>query len=306
MSVQDDTEAKPRTRGWTPQESRRVRKRSGPAKGTKPNRDYGPIVPPEGLTPAQRRVWLADQSGYLDFLIRMCSGRPIQQRGPTGKKLKEWHYPTLADRRWAAEQIGKKCLPDLGAVQLTGEDGGPISTVNATLHIVERISAAFAQADTNGDRPVAETIGDEGLRAIQAISYLEAKAQAEANGQLPAVPLPATRGAAITVPMSGDPPPRAPTEARTDEATPRGSEAESVKTAPIEEPEPPPVDHTLSFVSCDYTIVGRAPQRPGLPTTFELHKRGGRVNTGPFEMIVAQLRRVVGDDLGEWLHQHID
>ena len=116
MSVEDDTEKKPRTRGWTPGGDRRVRKRSGPAKGTKPNRDYGPIVPPEGLTPAQRRVWLADESGYLDFLIRMCSGRPIQQRGPTGKKLKEWHYPTLADRRWAAEQIGKKCLPDLGAV----------------------------------------------------------------------------------------------------------------------------------------------------------------------------------------------
>ena len=71
----------------------------------------------------------------------------------------------------------------------------------------------------------------------------------------------------------------------------------------VEEPTPPEADHTLSFVGHDYSIVGRSPQRPGLPMTFELHKRGGRVNTGPFEMIVAQLRRLVGDDLGPFVVQ---
>ena len=80
-------------------------------------------APPPDLTPRELRCWLADKSGYYDFMAKMCSGRPIRQRGPTGKQTDNWYYPSVADMKWAATEIGRKCLPDLSATQLTGEDG---------------------------------------------------------------------------------------------------------------------------------------------------------------------------------------
>ena len=199
-------------------------------------------------------------------------------------------------------------------VQLIGGTGEPIQSQQLTVEISQRIASVFGQVGANGDKPVAETLDDDGLRAVSAVSFLAAQAEAANGHQLPAVPQPATRGEVIEVPP-GDPPPRAPTEAdvlsghpdgpRTDEATQRAPTGQSVKT-PIEvapEPEAPDPGFTLSFVEHDYAIRGVEPSRANLPVTFELRKRGGLCRSGPFALVLGLMREQVGADLGEWVMQ---
>tara|TARA_B100000315_G_C14392216_1_gene502550 strand:+ start:685 stop:870 length:186 start_codon:yes stop_codon:yes gene_type:complete len=52
---------------------------------------------------------VAERSGVLDFLAKMCAGKPIAMRGPTGKRGL-WHYQTIEDRKWAAD-IGTRPAP---------------------------------------------------------------------------------------------------------------------------------------------------------------------------------------------------
>jgi len=264
------------------------------------NKGGRPKKEPLPRTPAEVRRWLMKHTHLLENLGRMADGKKVRCIGPTGKV--GWWAPDKDDQKWAMDRLLPRIAPNItaAALEVSGPDGGPIQSQQMVLQVSERIASVFATAATNGDRPVAETLDDESLRAVQAVSFLQAQAEAANGHQLPASsqPVSGSRGEATEVRMPPGPGPAG-------DASLRAPEGDPVKT-PIEvapEPEPPPVDHTLSFVESDYTIVGRAPQRAGLPVTFELHKRGGRVNTGPFEMIVAQLRRVVGDDLGAWLHQ---
>jgi len=70
---------------------------------------------------------VAERSGVLDFLAKMCAGKPIAMRGPTGKRGL-WHYQTIEDRKWAADKLLPRILPSLAVQQIGGEtDGNPIS-----------------------------------------------------------------------------------------------------------------------------------------------------------------------------------
>jgi hypothetical protein len=169
-------------------------------------------------------------------------------------------------------------------VQLIGGTGQPIQSEQLTVEISQRLSQVFATVDTNGAKPVAESLDDQSLRAVSAVSFLAA--QAASRGEATEVPPPPGPGPA------GDPSPRAP-------------EGDPVKTPIvdlIEEPEAPEVGHTLAFES-DLTIIGLPPSRPGLPCGFELRRRGMRCRSGSWPLVLEEARKLSGGDLGPWIVQ---
>ena len=258
-------------------------KSGGRTKATPKLKDILSDAPGPDLSPKELRRWLADKSGYFTFLAAMCSGRPIQQRGPTGKALKEWYYPTLADMKWAASEIGRKCLPDLSATQLTGEGGGAIATVNTNIQAA-RVVEAFAEAADKDDADV--VVSGPALDGIKAISFLQARAEAAERDQAPD---------------------RTPAPPVVDVLSPAAS-AESVDPTvedvpPVGDPEAPGVGCILRLYGSDWFVRGLGADRPGLPNNFELMCPHGLIRRGPFPMLLGLLETQMGGDLGEWTVQ---
>ena len=108
-----------------PQESAPKKNKGGRPKGYP--KTGGRKKTPRGSTGKEARLYLAENSGYLEVLCRTCAGKPIRIAGPTGKEP-VWHYPDWRDRRWAAQLVAKKSFPELQVTQLSGPEDGPIKT----------------------------------------------------------------------------------------------------------------------------------------------------------------------------------
>ncbi len=118
------------------------------------------------LVGKEARLVLAEESGYLELLCKVCQGRPVSMKGPTGKGGL-YHYPTFADRRWAVEIIVNKLIPSISATELSGRDGKPIQ-IEATRPIDARetarrlISAAADEPPVIDMEPEEAAISDRG------------------------------------------------------------------------------------------------------------------------------------------------
>ena len=89
------------------------------------------------------RQWLAKNSKALDVLARVASGKPVRIAGPTGKKL--WHYPSWSDQKWACELLLPRLVPALTSAEVSGPDGGPITTeALLPMEQMQRLGALFA------------------------------------------------------------------------------------------------------------------------------------------------------------------
>lgn len=75
------------------------------------------------------RAEIAERSQVLDFLCRLCAGKPVRVPGPTGKSgNSSWHTPTFEERRWAADRLLPRVLPSLATQHIGGDpDADPIS-----------------------------------------------------------------------------------------------------------------------------------------------------------------------------------
>ena len=63
-----------------------------------------------------------------EFLLKMMWGEPLEitvDDGNGGTKV-EKYYPTIEDRKWAAQHVIPYCNSRLATIEHTGGDGGPI------------------------------------------------------------------------------------------------------------------------------------------------------------------------------------
>ena len=88
---------------------------SGRRKGT-PNRDT-----------AQTREFIQKEADPIAFLSRVCRGLQFEAALDPGDAKKAKMYPTLDQRLHAAQTLARKVLPDMKAIEMTGEAGAPIS-----------------------------------------------------------------------------------------------------------------------------------------------------------------------------------
>ena len=182
-------------------------------------------------------------------------------------------------------------------VQLIGGTGQPIQSQQLTVEISQRIASVFGQVATvDPDKPVGEQLPDEALRAISAVSFLQAQAAAQNGHQLPAVTLPLPRGETIGVP---DPS----TSPETGDPSPRAPEAAGSPIDVIEEPEPPEPGFTVAFVTSELSITGCPPDREGLPNVYELKRRGILMRRAAWPVILDLAKQQSGGDLGAFIVQ---
>ena len=105
----------------TDQESQKTAKKRGREKGCEKTGGSGCRKPPSGLKPAELRRWMIENTKVIENLLKMADGLPVQMRGPTGKQ--HWHYPEMADVRWAMDRVLKRCLPELSGLTLSSHSG---------------------------------------------------------------------------------------------------------------------------------------------------------------------------------------
>ena len=177
-------------------------------------------------------------------------------------------------------------------IQLVGGTGQPIQSEKLTVEISRRISEVFAEAKAvDPDKSVGETLDDQSLRVVSAISYLQASAEAAQSPREPAGSSASANGvSAAAAPAVTPAAPEVPPEVI--DVTPEP-----------EEPEAPAVGHTLAFLESDLTIIGLPPSRPGLPCGFELRRRGMRCRSGSWPLVLEEARKLSGGDLGPWIVQ---
>ncbi len=167
--------------------------------------------------------------------------------------------------------------------ELSGPDGSPIEQRTEIIEASQRVVAAMAGV-ANEAAP-AEALGDEGLRGVQAINFLQAQREAAERAGQPVAPTPA------------------PVEDRTVEAS--SQPEESTRESEVQgAPEPPLEGHTLSFIEGNLCIVDCPPDRDGLPPIYEVRTTGGSlVKRGPFDIALELVKRHSGGGLGRWLVQ---
>ncbi len=177
-------------------------------------------------------------------------------------------------------------------VQLIGGTGQPIQSQQLTVEISQRIASVFGQVATvDPDKSVAETLDDQSLRVVSAISYLQASAEAAQSPREPAGSSASANGvSAAAAPAVTPAAPEVPPEVI--DVTPEP-----------EEPEAPAVGHTLTFLESDLCIIGCPPDRDGLPMVFELRNHSRLLSRGPFNVVLEKVRKQSSGDLGSWVLQ---
>lgn len=161
--------------------------------------------------------------------------------------------------------------------ELSGVDGAPIRQETQIIEASKRVAQVMAGA-ANKNEPK-EALGDEGLRAAQALNYLHARMESAESPKPLLAPTTPTQNAKVTQRPSVD----------------------SVDPiCDLTPPEPPSVGSTLRFQNSDWHILGRPPQRPGLPNRYELRCATGLVCGGTFDHCLTKLRQRMGEDLGDW------
>ncbi len=83
---------------------------SGRKKGT-PNRST-----------AQTREYIQKQADPITFLCQVCRGLQFEAALDSGDAKKAKMYPTLEQRLHAAQTLARKVLPDMKAVEMSGDD----------------------------------------------------------------------------------------------------------------------------------------------------------------------------------------
>jgi hypothetical protein len=267
---------------------------SGEAAPEKPKRRGRPKGVPNKVNRIAKEA-IAEAEPH-QFLIRIMEGRKFRRAGTESARKTTDCFPTLAESTAAAELLLRKIAPDLRATELSGPDGQPIQSEQLTVEISQRLSQVFGAVDTTQDKPVAEQLPDEALRAISAVSFLQAQAAAQNGHQLPAVTLPVTRGEAIRVP---DPS----TSPETGDPSPEAPEAAGSPIDVIEEPEPPEPGFTVAFVTSELSITGCPPDREGLPNVYELKRRGMLMRRAAWPVILDLAKQQSGGDLGAFIVQ---
>jgi hypothetical protein len=177
-------------------------------------------------------------------------------------------------------------------IQLVGGTGQPIQSEKLTVEISRRISEVFAEAKAvDPDKSVGETLDDQSLRVVSAISYLQASAEAAQSPREPAGSSASANGvSAAAAPAVTPAAPEVPPEVI--DVTPEP-----------EEPEAPAVGHTLTFLESDLCIIGCPPDRDGLPMVFELRNHSRLLSRGPFNVVLEKVRKQSSGDLGSWVLQ---
>ncbi len=88
---------------------------SGRRKGT-PNRDT-----------AATRAFIQKEADPIAFLCRVARGLQLEAALTPGDEKRTKLFPTLEQRVNAALALARKVLPDMKAIEMTGEAGAPIS-----------------------------------------------------------------------------------------------------------------------------------------------------------------------------------
>ncbi len=183
--------------------------------------------------------------------------------------------------------------------EFSGPDGQAITTLSFQADIT-RLTAAF---ETPAE---AEEMTGDLLEAAQRVSFAKALAeQATANGKVidaDPLPLPSSRDEApardsVLEASSTDGGEKKASESppeRLEEAIP------DPESEPPAEPETPEVGSRLRFLGSDFYIEAHHGDREGLPPIFELRGPGGLVRRAAFDVVMDQLRKQQGGDLGEW------
>lgn len=221
----------------------------------------------------------------LELLCNVSRGLKIRvgpQAGPGAKYV----YPSLQERIAAAKLLLAKVVPDVRHTEISGVGGEPIRA-EVQLEAAARVAAVFAEV-TNGETKtidgVAERLPDEALHAASAVNFLLAQREAAAVRDAPPVPAqpkkPLPQPDATAAPPAPDPEPAQPTE-----------------------PEPPEPGYLVAFLESQFSIRGRAPDRPNLPRTYELLKHGQLVRCAGWSTILEVAKRLMGEPLGAFVVQ---
>ncbi len=226
----------------------------------------------------EARQWLAQNSNYLEVIARTCAGKAVRMAGPTGKQ--GWHYPDWADRKWAAELVARKLVPDVSAAEISGPDGGPIQQQTEILEASQRVLVAMSAASP-GDDTVA-TIGPDALEGVKALNFIQASQEAAERAEAPL---------RYSAPVVDVPSPAASAEP-----------VESVEEEPVPQgpPTPPDPGHVLRIQGSDWYVRALGPDRPGLPDVFELKCPTGLVRRGNFDLCLGLLTMQMGGVIDEW------
>ena len=165
---------------------------------------------------------------------------------------------------------------------VVGGDGGhPIQRQQLIVNASERVAAQFAEV-IDADDP-AESLTDDSLRAVQAISFVTAAKEAQVR------PPEARSSKAGGIKNLASAP------AEPEPANQFGSDAGPVNP----EPQPPEPGATITLMDSGLRIVCLKPDRPDLPPVFALHGSAGLMRRGNWETILDSARKHAGgDDLG--------
>ncbi len=108
------------------------------------------------------------QADPLEFLCKVCRGDRMEAAAKPGDKKKTWWHPTGDQRISAAQTLARKVLPDMKAVEYSGDPPSKITTIER--HIVDprsdaaeagnaayEVSTAEDTAKPNGVEPDTES-----------------------------------------------------------------------------------------------------------------------------------------------------
>ena len=216
--------------------------------------------------------------------------------------------------------------------EISGPEGGPQVIEQHRFEAAQRVAEVFSSAAEQEDP--AEAMTDEGLRGLQAISFLKAQKEAAQRQTVGAHDVirdsVKTSTATETAPSESTPPKlrqeesgvvhASGTAARqsadikqapvpgccaTDKAaTPVAAAAAPVQPTPPEPKlEPPDEGEILSFLENGWSIHATPANRPGLPTVYAAHKDNEFIRNGSFESLVKFIEGKVGGPHGPWMTQ---
>ena len=271
---------------------------AAPAPRRKPGRAPGsPKVPGSGRRKGvpnamgrEARVYLAAESGYLDMIARVCSGKPIRMSGPTGRKT--WYHPDWQDRKWAIELVASKCVPTMSAAEVSGPDGE--SLVPAMYSMPDKeIARRCALILTLADEAASPEAAEDGSSGGGPISRRSAGGEDTAVGETPP-----PSGASASSPnrSNGAGDPGGGRKDRADDVgDPNPTQSENFsKDAKPTEPQPGQAARCAGFI-----IRCTEASRPGLPNQYQILDGSGQLQSMAVNGWSDALRWIkarVGDD----------
>ena len=239
----------------------------------------------------EARVYLAAESGYLDMIARVCSGKAVRMSGPTGKKT--WYYPDWDDRKWAIELVASKCVPTMSAAEVSGPDGEPLNPPPLPeKEVARRLAYLLTKPGSGGDGVVAELM--EGTDGRSEVSLTRsAGGEGAAVGETPAL-----SGASASSPnrSNGAGDPGGGWKDRADDVgDPNPTQSENFsKDAKPTEPQPGQAARCAGFI-----IRCTEASRPGLPNQYQILDGSGQLQSMAVNGWSDALRWIkarVGDD----------